>query len=93
MKKLEGKLPLLAFVVAAFAAVAFTSPKDLDPEYAQDPTNPAIWYDLSNETPGDDTYRCNLQVTDVCTRSLPDDMAPAKKNGEFVINGELEEVE
>ncbi|MDR7127703.1 hypothetical protein J2X69_000031 [Algoriphagus sp. 4150] len=28
MKKLEGKLPLIAFVVAAFAAVAFTGPKE-----------------------------------------------------------------
>lgn len=32
MKNLAGKLPLIAFVVAAFAAVAFTSPEQ-DSEY------------------------------------------------------------
>ena len=86
MNKLEGKLPLIAFVVAAFAAVAFTSP--VAPEFAQDPSNPSIWYDLTNVTPSSTTYECDDEE-DICTRVLPNSSATMVAEGEFVKKGNL----
>ena len=62
MKNLEGKLPLIAFVVAAFAAVAFTSPKNVG-EYGQ---SGGIWYDVTNETPGPSSYECDNSPGQTC---------------------------
>lgn len=56
MKNLAGKLPLIAFVVAAFAAVAFTSPKEEDPMFGQ---SGSTWYDVTDTPPGNDTYQCD----------------------------------
>ncbi|SDD37954.1 hypothetical protein SAMN04488104_102718 [Algoriphagus faecimaris] len=88
MNKLMSKLPLLAFVLVAFAAFAFNMPGELDPEYAQDPDNQEIWYDLSSVTPGPNTYECD-DVQDVCTRVLPSSSAAMKTSGEFIKNGTL----
>ncbi|MDR7131665.1 hypothetical protein J2X69_004029 [Algoriphagus sp. 4150] len=84
MKKLEGKLPLIAFVVAAFAAVAFTGPKDLQPEYGLDGST---WRNVTNITPGEDTYECNDSNL-VCTRSAANPSAPMVKEGTFIFHGE-----
>jgi len=86
MNKLINKLPLLAFVLAAFAAFAFSSPRT--PEYAQDTVNPSIWYDLTNVTPGPTTYVCD-EVDDICTRAQPSTSAAMVEDGEFVKNGTL----
>jgi hypothetical protein len=86
MNKLINKLPLLAFVLAAFAALAFSSPRV--PEYAQDPVNPSIWYDLTNTNPSGTTYECDA-VEDVCTRILPSTSADMVAEGEFVKHGSL----
>lgn len=62
MNKLLSKLPLLAFVLAAFAAVAFTSPKEVsDPMYGFDGTH---WYLIQ----GDEgvTYVCDSDNTPGC---------------------------
>jgi hypothetical protein len=62
MNKLMSKLPLLAFVLAAFAAVAFTSPKEVsDPMYGFDGTH---WYLIQ----GDEgvTYVCDSDNTPGC---------------------------
>lgn len=84
MNKLKGALPIIAFVFAAFAAVAFTSPAA--PEYAQDPSNPSVWYDLSEIDPGPETYECNN--TGNCLRSAPNTSAPVIANGMFVKHSE-----
>ncbi len=62
MKKLEGKLPLIAFVVAAFAAVAFTSPKSENPMYGYDGAN---WYLVDENTPPG-SYQCDSQNEPGC---------------------------
>ena len=62
MKKLEGKLPLIAFFVAAFAAVAFTSPKEVAPMYGTDGTN---WYLVDENTPPG-SYQCDNQEEQNC---------------------------
>ena len=54
MNKLKGALPMIAFVFAAFAALAFNSPKE-DREYGQ---GGDIWYDVTDTDPGVNTYQC-----------------------------------
>ena len=62
MDKFLKKLPLLAFVLAAFAAVAFTSPKEVtDPMYGFDGTH---WYLIQGEQGV--TYVCDSDVTPGC---------------------------
>lgn len=84
MNTLIKRLPLFAFVLAAFAAFAFTSPRT--GEYAQDPSVPSIWYDLSEVDPGPDTYECIN--TGNCLRSAPNTSAPVIANGMFVKHSE-----
>ena len=67
MNKLEGKLPLIAFVVAAFAAVAFTSPETTD-LYGE---ASGVWYDVTGITPDDDTYVCDLTDPEGCLFDQP----------------------
>lgn len=86
MNTLIKKLPLLAFLLAAFAAVAFTSPRG--PEFAQDPVNPSIWYDLTNVTPSSSTYECD-DVEQVCTRLQPNSGSAMVAEGLFVKYGNL----
>ncbi|QYH38958.1 hypothetical protein GYM62_09195 [Algoriphagus sp. NBT04N3] len=92
MNKLVKLLPALALVLGAFVALAFNMPGEFDPEYAQDPDNPEIWYDLSTVTPGPNTYECD-DVQDICTRVLPSSSAAMKTSGEFIKNGTLPEVQ
>jgi hypothetical protein len=51
MNKFLNKLPLLAFVLAAFAAVAFTGSKDLPGNstmiWAEDPSNPGHYINVT----------------------------------------------
>ncbi len=86
MNKLMSKLPLLAFVLAAFAAVAFTSPRG--PEYAQDPVNPSIWYDLTHVAPSSTSYECD-DAEQVCTRIQPNSNSDMVEEGLFVKYGDL----
>lgn len=90
MNKLRKLLPMLALALGA--SLAFTQAGDLDPEYAQDPDNPAIWYDLSAVTPGPNTFECDA-AQDICTRVLPSTSATMKRSGEFIKNGVLPEVQ
>lgn len=62
MKKLVGNMPLLAFIVAAFAAVAFTSPKEEDPMYGTDGT---YWYLVDENTPPG-SYQCDSEDEPGC---------------------------
>lgn len=55
MNTLVKRLPLFAFVLAAFAAFAFTSPKEEATDmYGNDGTH---WYLIEGEI--DETYRCD----------------------------------
>lgn len=90
MNKLRKLLPALALLLGA--GLAISQAGDLDPEFAQDPDNPAIWYDLSNVTPGPNTYECD-DVPDVCTRVLPSSTSAMKTSGEFIKNGALPQVQ
>ncbi|MEB2782675.1 hypothetical protein U3A58_19965 [Algoriphagus sp. C2-6-M1] len=86
MNTLIKRLPIMAFVLAAFAAFAFSSPSA--PQYAQDSSDPGIWYDLTNVTPSSTTYECD-DVEDICTRVLPNSSAAMVAEGEFVKKGTL----
>ena len=81
MNKLEGKLPLIAFVVAAFAAVAFTSPQT--EEWGQ--VDEETFIEVTNLIPGSTTYQCNGTLG-ACTRASNDPDAPVIKPGEFQNN-------
>lgn len=63
MNKLINKLPLFAFVLAAFAAVAFTSPEVATNEYGEEG---GTWYNVTGITPDDDTYVCNAEPNVNC---------------------------
>jgi hypothetical protein len=86
MNTLMKRLPLLALVLAAFAAVAFTSP--MAPEYAQDPVTPSIWYDLTEVDPGPNTYDCNGEEI-ICTRNQAGTHGNMVKEGQFEKLGPL----
>lgn len=68
MKKLAGKLPLIAFVAAAFAAVAFTSPKTATELFGEEDE---VWYDVSETDPDDDTYVCDQSDPQGCLYDAP----------------------
>lgn len=79
MNRLAGKLPLIAFVFAAFAAVAFTSPK-------QEGTLKAFidneWEVISESTP----HLCDEEVTTTCVARFDenDQMIPnSDEPGEY----------
>jgi hypothetical protein len=57
MNKLLSKLPLLAFVLAAFAAVAFTSPVNDEPEYGT-PDGGVTWVQV-NDPENPVSYQCD----------------------------------
>tara|TARA_R110002020_G_scaffold131044_1_gene293029 strand:+ start:5399 stop:5647 length:249 start_codon:yes stop_codon:yes gene_type:complete len=80
MNTLIKRLPLFAFVLAAFAAFAFTSPPPA--EYGLSGTN---WIDVTGLTPGLTTYQCNLDPQ-ACTREAPSTSAPVVKTGIFKNN-------
>lgn len=91
MKKLEGKLPLLAFVVAAFAAVAFTSPNELPGNstmvWAEDPLNPETYIDVT-EIVDQNKYKCEASSLECRVAFTDDDPINGEKtviqSGEFV---------
>ncbi|WPR76033.1 DUF6520 family protein [Algoriphagus sp. NG3] len=63
MNKVKGALPIIAFVFAAFAAFAFSSPKSLTGEYG---LSGSTWYDVTGINPDEDTYVCNEDETQNC---------------------------
>ncbi|RIW12171.1 hypothetical protein D0X99_19640 [Algoriphagus lacus] len=68
MNKFLNKLPLLAFVLAAFAAVAF-SPKEMETD--QYGLHNGVWYNVTGQIPSDQTYRCNNQEDSECLFDAP----------------------
>jgi hypothetical protein len=76
MKTLIKRLPVFAFILAAFAAFAFTPAASS--EYGLDGED---WIEVTELTPGPLTYQCNSSTTQVCTRELPNDNAPQVKPG------------
>ncbi|WP_343850886.1 hypothetical protein [Algoriphagus jejuensis] len=78
-----SKLPLLAFVLAAFAAVAF-SPKELPSnQYGFDN---GVWYNVTGQIPGSHTYNCNELENSDCLYASPDTSTPINpgEDREFV---------
>lgn len=62
MKTLIKRLPLFAFVLAAFAAFAFNAPAE-KPEnsaiiWSEDPANPGTYLDVT-EAVAEERYNCN----------------------------------
>jgi hypothetical protein len=57
MNKLLSKLPLLAFVLAAFTAVAFTSPVSDEPQYGT-PDGGVTWVQI-NDPENPVNYQCD----------------------------------
>ncbi len=68
MNKLINKLPILAFVLAAFAAVAF-SPKDMAMNVYGE--SAGQWYNVTGITPGPSTYTCDQQEDVECLHDAP----------------------
>lgn len=68
MNKLINKLPLLAFVMAAFAAVAFTAPSSITGEFG---LAGGTWYDVTGINPDEDTYVCDADPTKDCLFDQP----------------------
>lgn len=82
MNKFLNKLPVLAFVLAAFAAFAFSPADSQTAEYGFDGQN---WINVTGLDPGPDTYLCDDEPV-VCTRSAPSPAAQQVKPGLFINN-------
>ncbi len=72
MNKVKGALPIFAFLFAAFAAVAFTSPKVSSGEFGRQGT---VWYDVTGINPDEDTYVCDEDPSQNCLFDAPNDLA------------------
>ncbi|PZX57606.1 hypothetical protein LV84_01734 [Algoriphagus ratkowskyi] len=81
MKTLFKRLPAFAFVLAAFAAFAFTSPQVS--EWGQ--IDETTFVNVTGLTPGPSTYQCDSDPQ-ACTRSAANDSAPVIKQGLFINN-------
>lgn len=87
MEAITKRLPLLAFVLAAFAAVAF-SPKDSAMnEYGESASQ---WYNVTGITPGPTTYTCDAKPNLECLHDAVNGnpISPGE-NREFVKRGTL----
>ena len=82
MNKLVKLLPVLALVMGAGFAMAFSGPQS-GPEYGLDGS---VWRNVTGLIPGPTTYECN-EADEVCTRTAPNETAPMEKDGIFVYNG------
>ena len=82
MDKFLKKLPLLAFVLAAFAAFAFSPADNQSSEYGFDGQN---WINVTGLVPGPETYQCD-EDPQVCTRRAPNSSAQPVKTGLFINN-------
>lgn len=82
MTKIKGVLPIIAFVFAAFAALAFSPADSQTAEYGFDGQN---WINVTGLVPGPDTYLCD-EDPQVCTRRAPNPTAQQVKTGLFINN-------
>lgn len=82
MNKLAKMLPVLALVLGATAAVAFTPASSQSSEHGFDGQN---WINVTGLVPGPDTYQCD-QNPQVCTRQAPNSSASPVKTGLFINN-------
>lgn len=62
MNKVKGALPIFAFVVAAFAALAFSPKQSATEQWGQDN---GVWYNVTNMTPDVD-YVCDNEEETHC---------------------------
>ncbi len=68
MNKVKGALPIFAFLFAAFAALAFTSPKTHTGLFGQEDD---VWYDVTETDPDQDTYVCDQSDPEGCLYTAP----------------------
>jgi len=68
MKTLIKRLPLFAFVLAAFAAFAFSSPKTEQWGKVDEDT----YIDVTNIPPSSTTYTCDAATSAHCLYDAPD---------------------
>ncbi|MCH7411748.1 hypothetical protein MM239_20345 [Belliella sp. DSM 111904] len=93
MKKVTSLLPALGLVLGATMALAFSLPQIEDePAFGQDPLT-GIWYDVTDETPGANTYDCDELQNSECLYDAPFGLGSpiSEPNRVFVKNGDLEE--
>ena len=85
MNSLIKRLPLFAFMLAAFAAFAFTSPEEAQTDvYGFDGEH---WY-LVNQPPGPGTYNCVMDTAPGCLyEEIDGDPIDPNTNRKFQNNG------
>ncbi|PSL02260.1 hypothetical protein CLV48_11043 [Cecembia rubra] len=89
MNTLIKRLPLLAFVLAAVFAFAFTKPVDpLQPQYGQD--DMGLIYDVTNvqRGSGPNEYQCDI-TSETCLWADIQLTQPLSSNGKFVPGANL----
>jgi hypothetical protein len=87
MEAITKRLPLLAFVLAAFTAVAFTGPKEEDPMYARivDSQNNVTWLHV-NDPQSPISYSCD-NGSEHCLYSAPNESSPiGSADKQFVLD-------
>ena len=86
MEAITKRLPVLAFVLAAFAAVAF-SPKDSAMNVYGE--SAGQWYNVTGITPGPTTYTCDEQEDVECLHDVNGNPINPGEDREFVKRGPL----
>ncbi|WP_026947142.1 DUF6520 family protein [Algoriphagus marincola] len=90
MNKLRKLLPALALMLGASLAMAMNFAHNPEERYAEDPApGVEIWYDLTDVTPGPNTYECNESVQETCSFEDPMSTSQEVEQGEFIKNGSL----
>lgn len=90
MSKFRKLLPALALVLGATLAMAMNFADNPEERYAEDPApGTEIWYDLTDVTPGSNTYECNESVLETCSHVDPMFTSAEVEEGEFIKNGSL----
>ena len=89
MKSIKTLLPALGLVLGATLAMAMNFAEPTFVEQYRPVGGPSTeWYDLTNVTPGPNTYQCNASSI-TCTYSEPDTDSPMVEPGIFQKNGDL----
>lgn len=86
MKRNQLSISMLVLGLVAVGTFAFTPPKATTGLFAQDPQDENIWYDLTEVTPGAETYQC-ISTGD-CLRDEPSENGSVVQQGMFVKNSE-----
>ncbi|MDP3198931.1 MAG: hypothetical protein Q8M62_03825 [Algoriphagus sp.] len=86
MNKLKGALPIIAFLFAAFAAVAFSPKNSAMNVYGEDGGQ---WYNVTGIAPGPTTYTCDVLEDVECLHDINRNPINPGEDKEFVKRGPL----